>query len=812
MTSGNLLTFGDVRVDLAAERVWRRDELVELEPKAFEVLRHLLHNPDRLISKQELFDTVWERTAVTDNALTRVVAQLRRAIGDDARDARYIETVPTRGYRFIGRIERMTGDAPPGGVAVGDSSEAVAAGRGDSFLARQEAADEAAAAVGVRGAATAAGASPAAAARAVPARPAAPTAPAPVSPWRRLWHSRSLTAAVIGGLITVGAYAFMSRFERPAQTPPPDVMALPAGVPSTDGKDLQGPVTQVTFSLDLDSYPSFSPDGTMLAYSSLQKSKLDLFVRSFAPGSQTRQVTDDGQQNVQPDWSPDGQYLVYHSIARGGIWVVPATGGSTRQIAEFGSAPRWSPDGRSVVYQSSEVHGLDVPTAIAPSTLWITTFPGGERRPLTKADMPAGGHSQPTWSSDGKHVVYISQYAGPTEIWTIDVASGALNRLMVCALNCATPVLDAGGRALYYTGSEPMRGVWRVPLSADGRSTAGQPEALFTPIDSDVQSLTLRRDGRQLAFTLQTVRSNLESITLPGTRGGGAAPPRPEPVTRDTSVRNTWPIVSPDGEKLAFLSRRSGAGRHIWVAGLDGTGARQLTFDTPVGPMHSWLPGGEEIAYLAARERRLELRAIELTTGRSRLLRAYGPWNMHERIKLLHARFTPDGGEIVISHVRDGVMNLSAQDLRTGAMRDLTHDREGAGFPTVSQDGRWVAYEVMRGGDVHLAVVPSTGGEERVLTSGRGLYWPHSFASDGDRIAVAYRTDGLWRLGAISRTTGQLVPLSAPMPASSFVRYPAWSSRNDRVVYEHAQVTGNIWMATLRSGSAGSATTTGTHE
>src|ERR687896_352794 len=101
MTSSDLLSFGDVRVDLAAERVWRGDDLVELEPKAFEVLRHLLHNPDRLISKQELFDTVWERTAVTDNALTRVVAQLRRALGDDARGARYIETVPTRGYRWV---------------------------------------------------------------------------------------------------------------------------------------------------------------------------------------------------------------------------------------------------------------------------------------------------------------------------------------------------------------------------------------------------------------------------------------------------------------------------------------------------------------------------------------------------------------------------------------------------------------------------------------------------------------------------------------------------------------------------------------
>jgi Tol biopolymer transport system component/DNA-binding winged helix-turn-helix (wHTH) protein len=759
MTSSDLLSFGDVRVDLAAERVWRRDELVELEPKAFEVLRHLLHNPDRLISKQELFDTVWERTAVTDNALTRVVAQLRRALGDDARDARYIETVPTRGYRFIARIERLT----------------------------------------VAGAAAA------------PAVPAAPVATTSVTTWQRLWHSRSLTAAVIGGLITVAAHAFVSRFERPAQAPPPAVVPMPSGVPSTGGKDLQGPVTQVTFSMDLDSFPSFSPDGKMLAYASLQKSKLDLFVRPFAPGSQTRQVTDDGQQNVQPDWSPDGQYLVYHSIARGGIWVVPATGGSTRQIAEFGSSPRWSPDGRSIVYQSSEVHGLDVPTALAPSTLWITTFPAGERRPLTKADAPAGGHSQPAWSFDGTRVVFLRQYFGPTEVWTIDVPSGVLTRVMVCPQSCATPVLDIDGRALFLTAPEPFRGVWRVPLSADGRSAVGEPAALFTPIDSDVQGLTLRRDGRQLAFTLQTVRSNLESIALPATAPArrDASPPRPQPVTRDTSVRNTWPIVSPEGDKLAYLSRRSGTGRHIWIASLDGSGARQLTFDTPVGPMHSWLPDGEEIAYLAARDRGLDLKAIALTTGRSRLLRGYGPWSMTERIKLMHARFTPDGEQIVISQVSDEVMNLWTQNLKSGASRQLTHDREAAGFPTVSQDGRWVAFEVMRGGDVHLAIVPSEGGEARVLTSGRGLYWPHSFAPDGERIAVAYRTDGLWRLGAISRTTGQLVPLSEPVPASSFVRYPSWSARNDVVVYEHAQVTGNIWMATLRPGSGAAAA--GTH-
>ena len=57
-----------------------------------------------------IFDALWADTAVTDHALTRVVAQLRRVLGDEARQARYLETVPTRGYRWICPVE--TGDAP----------------------------------------------------------------------------------------------------------------------------------------------------------------------------------------------------------------------------------------------------------------------------------------------------------------------------------------------------------------------------------------------------------------------------------------------------------------------------------------------------------------------------------------------------------------------------------------------------------------------------------------------------------------------------------------------------------------------------
>ncbi len=61
----------------------------------------LLERPGRLVEKRELLERVWPDAVVTESAMTRVIADLRRALGDAAREARYIETVPTKGYRFI---------------------------------------------------------------------------------------------------------------------------------------------------------------------------------------------------------------------------------------------------------------------------------------------------------------------------------------------------------------------------------------------------------------------------------------------------------------------------------------------------------------------------------------------------------------------------------------------------------------------------------------------------------------------------------------------------------------------------------------
>ena len=103
--------FGDIVADPNRLEVRREGQITELEPKALRVLFYLLENRDRVVSKDELIQEVWAGTAVTDNALTRVIAQIRKQLGDDARSPRYIQTAASAGYRFIAEI-RTTPPAP----------------------------------------------------------------------------------------------------------------------------------------------------------------------------------------------------------------------------------------------------------------------------------------------------------------------------------------------------------------------------------------------------------------------------------------------------------------------------------------------------------------------------------------------------------------------------------------------------------------------------------------------------------------------------------------------------------------------------
>ena len=91
------LRFGPYRLDLEHGQLWRGTQGVKLTPKALAVLRQLVQQAGQVVSKEELFQTVWADTVVSDAALTFCIQELRRALRDDAKEPRYIETVHRRG-------------------------------------------------------------------------------------------------------------------------------------------------------------------------------------------------------------------------------------------------------------------------------------------------------------------------------------------------------------------------------------------------------------------------------------------------------------------------------------------------------------------------------------------------------------------------------------------------------------------------------------------------------------------------------------------------------------------------------------------
>ena len=97
----SVFSFADVEVREREFCIVKGGQLLPVEPKAFRVLLFLLRSPHRLIAKDELLDAVWHDCTVSDNSLTRSIALLRRLLGDDTREPRYIATVPTVGYRFL---------------------------------------------------------------------------------------------------------------------------------------------------------------------------------------------------------------------------------------------------------------------------------------------------------------------------------------------------------------------------------------------------------------------------------------------------------------------------------------------------------------------------------------------------------------------------------------------------------------------------------------------------------------------------------------------------------------------------------------
>lgn len=722
----------DFVIDLDAYRIERAGVPLALEPKAFNLLVLLIERPGHVFTKQEIFEKLWPGTVVTDHALTRVVAQLRRVLGDEARDGRYIETVPTRGYRWLPKVELV--EDPP-----------------------------------------------------VPLVPRVPTLPKVGS--RRARAFPAFAALLTLAIVMLGLVAWT---QRAATTP-----SVTAGGPP---HDVPWPV-QLTTSNGLDLQPAFSPQGDAVAFASDRSGSFELYVRMLAGTASEVALTSDGQHNVQPAWSPDGSLIAFHSHGRGGVWVMPARGGVARQLATEGSHPAWSSDGQRIAFQTDEPSDVN-PSAFgaqAGSTLKVVDLDGRNLRELTRVGHPLGGHAAPAWTSDGRFIAFSVFDGGPNNgVWVVSTDTGDTTQLLHGARGLYELVFAPDDSALFVAGGDPF--ITRIGFDKRTGTSVGERELMAVPGVAGVRGITVSADGRRLGFAGLSITSQLWLQPV-GPDGSGRGEPRA--LTTDTSRRNSKPVVSPDGSRVAYVSTRGGEPPNVWLVGIDGKDGAQVTANDQPDVHPYWFPDGRQIAFVSTRPSGIGLWSVDLETRREELMlpladvaaKTAKAANGTLAETSLSRSMTKVAMDVIAHPI--GNRQLFVSSTKALEPRALTDPAQWVGYPAWSSDETRLAVELKKGSSTHAAVVDAETGTVRQLTNERGQTWVRSWSPDGRKIAAAVFRRGQWDLRWVDAESGAMGVITPPSGPNVFMRYPEWSPRGDAVVYERGELHGNVWMLRL---------------
>ena len=108
-----VLAFGDHRLDIKRRELRRGTELIDLEPKVFDLLAFLVQHRDRVVSKDDLLQEVWGGRIVSESTVTTRINAVRRALGDDGTAQRLVRTFTRKGIRFVGEVTEMSDPAAP---------------------------------------------------------------------------------------------------------------------------------------------------------------------------------------------------------------------------------------------------------------------------------------------------------------------------------------------------------------------------------------------------------------------------------------------------------------------------------------------------------------------------------------------------------------------------------------------------------------------------------------------------------------------------------------------------------------------------
>jgi Tol biopolymer transport system component len=338
--------------------------------------------------------------------------------------------------------------------------------------------------------------------------------------------------------------------------------------------------------------PTLSPDGQFVAFfwsGPLEKPEPGIYVKPV-DGEALRYLT----SGFNPAWSPDGKEIAFvRSGNEGGIFVVPARGGTERKLSDSGTDVRWLSDSQTLIIRDKD------PEAGERFALFSLSPKTSQKKCLTHA--PTGiGDAEFAVSPDGSTLAFIRYgIPGVGDLYRMAVTGGTPVRMTAWNADFDGLAWTPDSREIIYSVGEPAGPrLWRI--SADAASPGRGARLIESTGNAQAPAIVRSPIGRRFRLAYQTTREDicLRLIDLAARRAG--QPLDSGLAFQRSSRAETQGQVSPDGKQLAFISNRSGP-REIWLSSLDGSSLRKLTNLQTVGiNFPAWSPDGKQIAFISS--------------------------------------------------------------------------------------------------------------------------------------------------------------------------------------------------------------------
>ncbi|MGD8374886.1 MAG: winged helix-turn-helix domain-containing protein [Acidobacteriota bacterium] len=686
--------FGEFVLDLRGRTLHRDGREIEIGARAYGVLELLVDHAGSVVSRTELLDGVWGDVAVTDDSLARAISDLRTALGDDASHPRFIRTVHRKGYVMVAPVARE--EAPT------EAATERRIRRGHLFLL---AAVVLLAAVSVWGLRQRAG---------DPDRGGGTAGPDFAT-----WNLRAL-----------GPAPFISTAIKPAFARSSNLLSVVAPDPRSGAHSIfllrpdGGEPLQLTRGIEVRGpSPEFTPDDSHLIFtryrSDLSGMHPDVWLAPVPAGEPTLLV----EHASAASFRPDGKVLAYAAVTSAGTSVrVRHEDGREVTVAERGFWPRWSPDGGWIAYTTSDPEGGD-------GAVHLVRPDGSGHRDLTG---DAGQIYGLCWTPDGERVIFASEQAGPSALWSVDVDTGVQTAVTWGPGISSAPTMSADGRQLVFDFD---RREWFLYLATE--PDGSMREVLREP---GVMAAALAPDGGRIALALGAEGQSAAVAVVDVETG------RHRTLSGMSASNLAW--TADGGYLLVAAAAPDGVSSWIWRLPVGGALPvpvlkGNVYWDDPAAS-----PAGSALAAVrrGARGDELVLRDLERQTERL----------LATKTSIVAPRWSPDGRQVAWSGA------WRPDDLDSGGI--WVCPAEGGSPRRLAVDGAWPVWE---GDGEHLLFVrflenegvwrvPVSGGPPRLVQRPEGEMRHLSFEGlDAGR-------DGLPLLMILARFTGQLYALEAP--------------------------------------------------